>query len=122
MRERQAGRNSGAAIARLRRQMVAAVKENLAGAPPRPPEAGLRLWLMFSALSGLRRWTEAGPDALQPSEVSAWAQLNRVSLPPHHVAILAAMDAAWLEWVGTPEAERVVGVMTAARFDAMFGG
>lgn len=122
MRERQAGGNRGAAIGRLRRQLVAALGANLRGAVPCPPLAGLRLWGIFCALSDARRWGEAGPDPISPADLAAWVQLHRVCLPPHHVAIITAMDAAWLAWVRTPEADRVVGPLTGTAFDAMFGG
>lgn len=122
MRKFQAGQHRGAAIARLRRQLVAALVDHLNGGTPRPPFAGVGLWQVFGALSALRRWGPNGPDPIQPSEVSAWAAPRGVILPPHHLDVLAAMDAAWLDHARTPEKDRVAGVMTGERFDAMFGG
>lgn len=121
MRERQAAVYRGHAIARLRRQMVAALVAHLQGGHPRPPDAGRRLWQVFCALSDARGWSEAGPQPIRPSDVAAWASLHRAAIPPHHADILAAMDCAWLAWVRTPEAERVAGRLTGAAFDAMFG-
>lgn len=121
MRQWKAVGHRGAAVDRLRAQLVAALVSNLHGGPPRPPFAGLRLWGVFVALSAARRWSDAGPDPILPTEAEAWARLNACHLPPHHWAIIAAMDAAWLTWARTPEAERVVGPLTGRAFDAMFG-
>lgn len=113
---------AGNAQARLRRQLVAALEAHLAqGGPPRPPVAGQPIWQAFAALSDLRQWGEATPQPIQPSEVEAWAKLARCYLPPHHAAMIFAMDAAWLRWQRTPEADRVAGPLTGAVFDAMLG-
>lgn len=120
MRQLKAGQHRGAAIARLGRQLVAALVQHLEGRPPRPPFAGVRLWIIFGAISAARRWGPNGPDPIQPTEMEAWARLHGVDLPPHHAAILAAMDAAWLRYVRTPEKDRVAGPLTGAAFDAMF--
>ena len=113
---------SGKAQRRLRAQLVAALETHLArGGRPRPPLAGQPIWQAFAALSDLRQWGEATPQPIQPSEVEAWARLSRCFLPPHHVELIFAMDAAWLKWQRTPEAERVVGPLTGATFDAMMG-
>lgn len=123
MRQWKAGGHSGAAIARLRRQMVAALESHLMqGEPPRPPLAGVMLWQSFIALSELRTFGEAGPDPIRPGDIEAWARLHGRHLPPHHVTIITALDLTWLKWARTPEKDRVVGVMTAERFDALFGG
>lgn len=119
MRQFQAGGRRGPAIDRLRRQMVAALADHLAGLPPRPPFAGLGLWQVFAALSEARRWGPNGPDPIQPTEVAAWAGLHRVALPPHHLGILTAMDAAWLDHAR--QGDGVAGALTGERFDAMFG-
>lgn len=120
MREFKAGIHRQAAIARLRRQMVAALKAHLAGLKPAPPLAGVPLWQAFGALSALRRWGPNGPDPIQPSEVKAWADLNGVHLPPHHVAIITAMEEAWIADART-DGGGVVGQLSGAQFDAMFG-
>lgn len=103
--------------------MVAAVQAHVTtGARPRPPLAGVPLWVAFAALSESRGWREAWPEAIRPADLEAWARVHGWAMPPHHAAIILAMDAAWLAWARVPEADRVVGVMTGAQFDAMFGG
>lgn len=109
------------ATRRLKAQLVVALRDHLRGRRPAPPFAGVALWQAFAALSDARRWSDGMPDPLQASEVEAWARLTGAALPRHHVQIIAALDAAWLEWMRTPEAERVAGPMTGAVFDAMFG-
>lgn len=121
MRQREAGRHRGAAIARLRRQLVAALVGHLGGARPQPPFAGVGLWQVFGALSAARRWGPNGPDPIQPTEIAAWAALHGIVLPPRHLGILEAMDAAWLDHARQGEAGQVAGVMTGAVFDAAFG-
>lgn len=121
MRQFQAWGYRSPAIDRLQRQLVAALVDHLKGGKPRPPVAGVGLWLVFGALSNLRRWGPNGPDPIQPSEIAAWAEPRGMVLPAHHLDVLAAMDVAWLDHARTPEAERVAGVMTGAQFDAMFG-
>jgi hypothetical protein len=122
MRQFKVGIHRGPAIVRLRRHLLAALTAHLQGGPPRPPVAGVALWQAFCALSDGRQWRDGLPDAIQPSEVLAWARLHGRHIPPHHAGILAAMDAAWLAWAQTPEAERVAGPLTGAMFDAMLGG
>lgn len=108
-------------MTRLRRNLVAALRDHLEGAPPAPPLAGVPIWQAFCALSEGRRWSEAGPDPIRPADVAAWAELHGRHVPRHHAAILFALDAAWLEWARMPKERRVTGRLTAARFDAMFG-
>lgn len=121
MRERQACGNRGAAMNRLKRQMVAAMLAHLDGNPPRPPFAGLHLWQVFAALSEVRRWGPNGPDPIPPTEVEAWARGRGITLPAHHLRIIDALDAAWLDHARKAPGERVDGVMTGEVFDAMFG-
>lgn len=122
MRKRKVGGNSGAAIARLRAQLLAALRAHLAGGgKPRVPLAGVPIWQAFAALSAGRAWGEAGAQAILPGDLEAWARVMRAQIPPHHAELIFALDAAWLEWVRTPEAERVVGELTGAAFDAVLG-
>ena len=122
MRKRQIVGNRGDAIGRLRAQLVAALDSHLAtGRPARPPLAGVILWQTFGALSQGRSYGDAGPGAISAAEIEAYGRLMQIELPPHHVAILRAMDAAWLKWARTPEKDRPAGELTGAAFDAVFG-
>jgi hypothetical protein len=120
MREFQAGSHSRAAIARLRRQLVAALVAHLAGLKPNPPLAGVPLWQVFGAVSARRGWGPNGPDPIRPTELRAWADQHRVHLPPHHAAIIEAMDDAWLA-EARAGGDGVAGELTGETFDAMFG-
>lgn len=122
MRKRQTVGNRGDAIGRLRAQLVAALEHHLfTGRAARPPVAGVVLWEAFAALCAGRVYGDVGPGPISMGEVEAYTRLMRVELPPHHVQILRAMDAAWLKWARTPEKDRPAGEMTGAAFDAVFG-
>lgn len=111
-------------MSRLRRQMVEALRVHLtSGVRPRVPDAGVPIWQAFAALSEGRTCGALGPDPIQYAEIAAWDRLMGVALRPDHVAIIAAMDGAWLEWARKPEAEREApaGPLTGAVWDAMFG-
>ncbi len=111
--------------------MVAQVNANLSGAKPRLPEGGILLWQWFGELCESRTYHPGGPNALQPTEIEAWARLRRQPLQPRHVDALLAMDRAWLDHSygaireargvasGTPTGK--AQPLTPALFDAMFG-
>jgi hypothetical protein len=84
-------------LRRLKAQLCAAVEASIAGEKPRPPEAGIPLWNAFHRLSAQRTFHAVGPNPIQPADIVAFCGLHRLPLPPHHVAIILAMDAAWLE-------------------------
>ncbi|MEF2074348.1 phage tail assembly chaperone [Consotaella aegiceratis] len=109
---------------RLERQLVAAVTN------PRPhvPEAGRLLWQWFGELHEARGYGMVGPDPISHVEIEAWARLRRVQLQPHHVEIVRAMDAAWIEAAhkrndqGAPAVARTTDQqINPAAFDAVFG-
>jgi hypothetical protein len=78
---------------RLEQQMADAVREHLrSGKDPILPEAGGLFWRIFAELCGSRH----GREPVTYAEIEAWARLNRWPLCSHHVAILKAMDRAWL--------------------------
>jgi len=111
---------------RLQRQLVAALRQHLAtGQRPVLPEAGDLLWSMFCDLSMARGYTMAGPQPIAYSEILAWAQLHRWPLQAHHVAILRAMDDAWLSAGRQPKDKaaprRPSGNVNPNLFDAVFG-
>jgi len=117
-------------LTRLTRQLCAALKAHLAGDRPNPPEAGVRLWNAFLALSRTRSYHMAGPEAIRFTEIEAWCRLTRTPLAPHHIRILADMDEAWLEHAyarrGTPEGVKAMPQLSkqplsAKLFDAVVG-
>lgn len=85
------------AMRRLQAQLCKAVEASAQGEKARPPEAGVMLWNAFHRLSAQRTFHAVGPNPIQPAEIAAFCALMRLPLPPHHVAIILAMDAAWLE-------------------------
>lgn len=120
------------AIDRLTNQLVAALRQNLATRRPVAiPEAGRLLWQIFGELSGTRTYNQAGPNPISHQEIAAYARLARWPLQPHHVAILRAMDAAYLDHTYSPQAKAPEGMktlphvsrheLTPALFDAVLG-
>ena len=61
------------------------------------PEAGLLLWNLFMQISASRTYHAAGPNPISHGEIEAYARLHRWPLRPHHIAIIRALDDAWLE-------------------------
>lgn len=84
---------------RMKRQLCAAVAASLDGSKARPPEAGQPLWNAFQRLSAGRTYHAAGPNPIQFCEIEAFRRLMNLPLAPHHVEILRAMDATWLDHV-----------------------
>lgn len=82
---------------RVRDQLIVALKSHLAGGKPDVPEAGILLWNLFMEISAGRTWHMGGPNPIGHSEIEAYARLHRWPLQPHHVAIIRALDDAWLE-------------------------
>ena len=82
---------------RLADLLVDVMRRHLVGGNPVVPEAGRDLWRIFVELSASRTYHGAGPNPIQYGEIEAWARLHRWPLEPHHIAIIRAMDDAWLE-------------------------
>ena len=63
--------------------------------PPAPdlPACATHVWGWFWVLSAQRH---SGPEAISYAEIEAWARLTGVSPTPHEVALLMAMDIAWM--------------------------
>ena len=95
------------------------------GRRPLVPEGGADLWRLFVALCNGRQGTCYGPLPLTLAEIEAGARLYRLALRPHHVAVVQAMDRAWLAAAvrsaapeGTKTAPHVsTGQLTPALFD-----
>ncbi len=96
------------------------------------PAGGELLWKWFMALHKTRQAGMAGPQAITYAEILAYSHIYRLPIEPRHVAILIAMDQAYLEMVYKKQPEAPEGVkvlppvskapLTAGLFDAQFGG
>ena len=112
---------------RLKAQLVAAVAQ----AKPNVPEAGRLLWQWFGDLHGTRTYGMNGPNPIGYLEIQAYAALMRWPLQSHHVALILAMDRAWIDHINAqasggsaPSSGASAGprqVLTPALFDAVFG-
>ena len=109
---------------RLQRQLVEAVRKSLAGSQhPGIPEAGRLLWGWFLGLSATRTSNGRGPNPITFAEIEAYGRVHGWPMRQDHIAILLAMDRAYLE-----DADRRNGKdrgpaqrLTAEAFDAVFG-
>lgn len=117
-------------IIRLEKAMVAALEQALATSQSViVPPGGSLLWNWFMALNATRTWHMNGPNSISYADIEAYGHINRWSLAAHHVAILRAMDAAYVEHfyskrVADKEnatAPRPTGEISADLFDAVFG-
>lgn len=96
------------------------------------PAGGELLWKWFMALHKTRQAGMAGPQPITYAEIVAYSHIHRLPIEPRHVAILIAMDQAYLETVykkqpQAPEGVKVLppvssAAISAGSFDAMFGG
>lgn len=120
------------AIDRLTNQLVAALRQNLATRKPVAlPEAGRLLWRIFGELSAARTYNQAGPNPISHQEIVGYTHICRWPLQPHHVAVLRAMDEAYLEHAYSGKGKAPDGMKTLplssgqavnpAAFDAVFG-
>jgi len=113
----------------LEKLLVAALRRHLAGGKPVVPEAGVVLWNLFHEIGASRTYHAAGPHPISFAEIEAYARLHHWPLQPRHVAIIRALDDAWLEQAyaamgapnaGTPRRFPDQAINPAA-FDAVFG-
>lgn len=96
------------------------------------PAGGELLWKWFMALHKTRQAGMAGPQPISFTEMQSYARLTNQQIEPRHVAILIAMDQAYLETVYKKQPQAPEGVkvlppvskapITAGLIDAMFGG
>lgn len=78
--------------------MAAALSQHLATRRRvRLPDGGGLFWSAFADLSAGRGYSERGPMPIGLEAIEAWARLSRVPLEARHVAVIRAMDRAWLE-------------------------
>ncbi|MEI6800499.1 MAG: hypothetical protein WCO04_14990 [Pseudomonadota bacterium] len=107
------------ALRRLRTQLVAVLLDQLAGAKTRPPVAGFLIWQAFTVLSAGRRYDGGFALPFTLGEVALFEVRHGARFGPDHLAILMAMDAAWLDHVRTPAKEEQPP-LTVSVFDAAF--
>lgn len=112
---------------RQQRAAVAALVAFLAGGPLRLPDGMGDLWRIFLDLHQARALSESGSQPIAFAEIDAYARLHRWPLAPRHVAIIRALDAAWLAHARRQRgkgpsipAGRAPSINPAA-FDAVFG-
>jgi hypothetical protein len=117
---------------RLTRQLIEALDARLRrrGRPP-VPEAGRLLWNAFHELSRGRTWNQVGPNPVAMTEIEAWSRMARLPLKRRHVAVILALDEAFLAHAMTasapvPEGTKAAPVVsphgiTAALFDLTMG-
>lgn len=98
----EAGREEGwaamSSIRRLKNQLCECLRVHLAtGVRPTVPEAGRTLWDIYIELAATRTYHSSGPNPISYVEIEAWRRANRWPLEPHHIGIIRALDAVWLE-------------------------
>lgn len=115
---------------KLQRLLCAALRDHLAGGKPRPPEGGAPLWDAFLRLSAARSYHQFGANPISYAEVEAYTRLMNLPLQPHHVLIIRAMDAVFLEHFApgkrAPDGVKAVPhrsphALSPALFDAALG-
>lgn len=101
----------------------------LEGKRPRMPEAGGEILDAFMDLSRARTYHASGPNPITWEAMAAWSQMMRRPLPPHHAAIVMALDDTWMQYAtrkmaGGAAAPSMVSntPLSAGLFDALTGG
>lgn len=101
---------------RFERLMAAAIRRHMqTRGPVRLPDAGGFYWRAFADLSAARSYGPHGPQPIGLEAIEAWGRLARVVLELRHVAVIRAMDAAFLEEAAKPPE------LTGTAFDALLG-
>lgn len=117
---------------RLEEQLCTVIRKRVLGQRCRVPDAGADLMQVFRRLSHARSFGAHGPNPISFTDIDAWCRLMRVPLQPAHVAIICAMDRAFMEaWCSKRDAGQADGAKTlppisqqplnAALLDAVMG-
>lgn len=117
---------------RLERQLCEVVGKKVMGQKCRVPEAGRDLMQAFMRLSHSRSFSAHAPNPISFCEIEAWSRLMHVPLRPIDVAIISAMDGAFINaWCRKRDMGQAEGVKTlppvsqqplnAALLDAVMG-
>lgn len=114
---------------RLQKALCATLEAVLEGKKPRLPDAGAEILDAFMALSRARTYHAHGPNPITWEAMAAWSQMMRRPLPPHHAAIVMALDDTWMQHLsrrmagGSAAAPLVSNTpLSAGLFDALTGG
>lgn len=108
------------AMRRLQAKLVAVLRDHLAGGKTRPPVAGFLIWQAFVVLSAGRRYDGGFALPITIGEVALFEVRHGARFGQDHLAVLMAMDAAWLDYVRSPPKEDHPP-LTVSAFDAVFG-
>lgn len=114
---------------RLEAQLIRALQQQASGGRAFIPPHAKPVWDAFLALSRTRRYNSFGPEAITYQEISAFRDMMGIPLQAHHIAIITALDAAWIEEAQGVREKARGGAQTKAPtipisgelFDAMFG-
>lgn len=117
------------AINRLEKAMVSALRQALASSKSVPvPPGGPLIWGWFMDLNATRTWHQNGPNPITYADIDVYARMHRWNLSAHHVAILRAMDAAYVDDFYSKRGSETggsktqpTGELSADLFDAVFG-
>lgn len=94
------------------------------------PPGGSLIWEWFSDLSATRSWHMNGPNPISYPEIAAYRELMGWSIAPRHVALICAMDNAYIADFYAKRGRTSAGKkppsfsakdMNPALFDAVFG-
>lgn len=106
---------------RLEKQLVTALEDQIKhNREPNVPEAGILYWQMFCELSANRSFGATGPNPIQFTELQAWCQLRRWPLQQHHIDIILALDAAFIECIHSKTISKPISDVTPASLDVAF--
>lgn len=118
------------AFDRLENALVAALRVTLATSKSvRLPDAGRLIWEWFVDLTESRTYHANGPNPISYGEIADYARINQWNIQPRHVAIIRAMDAAYIadfyskrerETSGVKTIKKPSGTITPDLFDAVF--
>lgn len=120
-------------MADLKKLMVAHLQANLEGmVVMTTPAGGSLLWSWFLDLNRTRTMHAAGINPISYADIEAYIRLTRQAIEPRHIAIIVAMDEAYLAFAHRGRNTAPDGVqslppiskapLTAGLVDAMFGG
>lgn len=76
-------------------------------------------WRAFLDLSATRGVGFDGPAPITFAEIEAYARLMRLPLEPRHIAIIRAIDRAWIDKAARTERPSAPA-LSAAAFDSVF--
>lgn len=94
------------------------------------PPGGDLLWQWFMHLNATRTWHQNGPNPISMIEIEAYSRAMRWNLEPHHVAVIRAMDTAFIDYFFAKRSKATgekkptlysTKNMSPALFDAVFG-